>query len=107
MLLMSFSAIFITPKFPDTIQQLKTERTDPLRPSFGETQADHEIVELAFECWSETPEKRPKFSEIRKKLHNIRRYVHYLCPVYYAIEISLRLCFADYVLYFTSFCKYL
>lgn len=60
-----------------------------LRPTLSADICDERLIPLLKACWSENPEHRPPFTNIRRSLRkaiperykNSRQNVSYLCPV--------------------------
>ena len=57
--------------FSDTVTQIKSNGPKPRRPSFGSNNALPDIIQLAVACWSENPDNRPSFSDVKRKLQTL------------------------------------
>ncbi|CAD5124055.1 DgyrCDS12359 [Dimorphilus gyrociliatus] len=61
-----YSENAISPK--EIIECIKHKTGNPFRPRLTDTNCNPSLLQLMISCWSEEPEKRPTFSEIKKAL---------------------------------------
>ena len=52
---------------------MESGRECPYRPKISDRKADEEIKELMQLCWSEKPEDRPTFYDIKKRLLRLNK----------------------------------
>jgi hypothetical protein len=56
----------------DTLKRIKSKGNQVTRPTIDGTDSFPEVVELAKNCWVETPETRPTFSFIRRVIKSVK-----------------------------------